>query len=128
MGPDASHQSFFDAYHEEVRRIAADLAPGALTYGFGHAGDGNLHMYVLPTVDDQVESFLAVRDELQERIDEATFALGGTLSAEHSIGQLLRHRIQRQKPAIEWDLMRAIKDAFDPQGIMNPHKTLPNSP
>ena len=119
---------FFDAYHEEVRRIAADLAPGALTYGFGHAGDGNLHMYVLPTVDDQVESFLAVRDELQERIDEATFALGGTLSAEHSIGQLLRHRIQRQKPAIEWDLMRAIKDAFDPQGIMNPHKTLPNSP
>ena len=67
---------FFDAYHEEVRRIAADLAPGALTYGFGHAGDGNLHMYVLPTVDDQVESFLAVRDELQERIDEATFALG----------------------------------------------------
>ena len=115
---------FFDAYHEEVRRIAADLAPGALTYGFGHAGDGNLHMYVLPTVDDQVESFLAVRDELQERIDEATFALGGTLSAEHSIGQLLRHRIQRQKPAIEWEMMRTIKHALDPQGIMNPHKTL----
>ena len=115
----------FGAYHDEVRRLAAELAPGSLTYGFGHAGDGNLHMYVLPTRDDHVESFLAVRDELQERIDEATFALGGTLSAEHGIGQLLRGRIQRQKPAIEWDLMRAIKDAFDPQGIMNPHKTLP---
>ncbi len=118
----------FGAYHDEVRRIAADLAPGALTYGFGHAGDGNLHMYVLPANDDQVESFLAVRDELQERIDEATFALGGTLSAEHGIGQLLRDRIQRQKPAIEWELMRTIKSALDPQGIMNPHKTLPLGP
>ena len=118
----------FGPYHDEVRRIAAELAPGALTYGFGHAGDGNLHLYVLPTSDDQIEPFLAVRDELQERIDEATFAFGGTLSAEHGIGQLLRDRVQPQKPAIEWELMRAIKDALDPQGIMNPHKTLPRVP
>ena len=118
----------FGAYHDEVRRIAAERAPGALTYGFGHAGDGNLHMYVLPTSNDQIEPFLAVREELRERIDEATFAFGGTLSAEHGIGQLLRDRVQPQKPAVEWDLMRAIKDALDPQGIMNPHKTLPDSP
>ena len=113
-------------YHDEVRRIAAELAPGALTYGFGHVGDGNIHLYVLPTRDDQVEPFLAVRDELQERIDEATFRFGGTLSAEHGIGQLLPDRIRHQKPAVEWDLMRAVKDALDPQGIMNPHKTLPD--
>ena len=115
----------FGPYHDEVRRIAAELAPGALTYGFGHVGDGNVHMYVLPTSDDQVAPFLAVRDELHERIDEATFAFGGTLSAEHGIGQLLRDRIRPQKPAVEWDLMRAVKTALDPQGIMNPHKTLP---
>ena len=115
----------FGAYHDEVRRIAAEVAPGALTYGFGHVGDGNLHMYVLPTSDDQVAPFLAVRDRLQERIDEATFRFGGTLSAEHGIGQLLRDRIRPQKSAVEWDLMRAVKDALDPQGIMNPHKTLP---
>ena len=118
----------FGAYHDEVRRIAADLAPGSQTYGFGHAGDGNLHMYVLPANDAQVECFLAVRDELQERIDEATFALGGTLSAEHGIGQLLRDRVQRQKPAIEWEPMRTTKSALDPQGITNPHKTLPTVP
>ena len=118
----------FGAYHDEVRRLAAELAPGSLTYGFGHAGDGNLHMYVLPTNDDQVESFLAVRDELQERIDETTFALEGTLSAEHGIGQLLRGRVRPQKPAIEWELMQAVKDALDPQGIMNPQKTLPSAP
>ena len=115
----------FGAYHDEVRRIAAELAPDALTYGFGHVGDGNLHMYVLPTSDDQAAPFLAVRDELRERIDQATFAFGGTLSAEHGIGQFLRDRIRPQKPAIEWELMHAVKDAFDPQGIMNPHKTLP---
>ena len=118
----------FGAYHDEVRRIAAELASDALTYGFGHVGDGNLHMYVLPTSVDQVAPFLAVRDDLQERIDEATFAFGGTLSAEHGIGQLLLDRIGPQKPAVEWDLMRAVKNALDPQGIMNPHKTLPVLP
>ena len=118
----------FGAYHDEVRRIAAELAPGALSYGFGHVGDGNLHMYVLPTSDDQVAPFLSVREELRERIDEATFTFGGTISAEHGIGQLLRDRIRPQKPAIEWELMRAVKDALDPQGIMNPHKTLPLVP
>ena len=112
-------------YHDEVRHIAAELAPDALTYGFGHVGDGNIHLYVLPTSDDQVAPFLAARDELQERIDEATFRFGGTLSAEHGIGQHLRARIRPQKPAVEWDLMRAIKDVLDPQGVMNPHKTLP---
>ena len=118
----------FGAYHDEVRRIAAELAPGVLSYGFGHVGDGNLHMYVLPTIDDQVAPFLAVRKELRERIDEATFAFGGTISAEHGIGQLLRERIKPQKPAIEWELMQAVKDALDPQGIMNPQKTLPVRP
>ncbi|MCE2512398.1 MAG: FAD-binding oxidoreductase [Acidimicrobiia bacterium] len=112
-------------YHDEARRIAAELVPGALTYGFGHVGDGNIHLYVLPTSDDGVAPFLSVRDKLQERIDEATFRFGGTLSAEHGIGQLLRDRIGPQKPAVEWDLMRAVKNALDPQGIMNPHKTLP---
>ena len=87
----------FGPFHDEVRRIAAELAPSALTYGFGHAGDGNLHLYVLPTQDDQVEAFLAVRDELRSRVDEATFAFGGTLSAEHGIGQLLRDRVQRAR-------------------------------
>ena len=116
------------AYHEEARRIAAELAPDALTYGFGHVGDGNIHLYVLPTNDDQVQPFLAVRDKLQARIDEATFAFGGTLSAEHGIGQLLMDRVHPQKPAVEWDLMRSIKNALDPRHTMNPHKTLPPLP
>ncbi len=117
----------FGEYHEEVRRIAAELAPGALAYGFGHVGDGNLHMMVLPTSDDQVQPFLAVRSELRHRIDQATFAFGGTLSAEHGVGQLLRDRVEGQKSRVEWDLMWSIKKALDPQGIMNPDKLLPQA-
>ncbi len=115
----------FGAYHDQVRHIAAELAPGAFAYGFGHVGDGNLHMMVMPAGSEQAAAFAAARDALRERIDEATLALGGTLSAEHGIGQLLRGRIEPQKPAVEWELMRTLKLALDPQGIMNPHKTLP---
>lgn len=112
-------------YHDTVRQITAEVAPGALTYGFGHLGDGNLHMMVLPTTEAQVAPFLAVRDELEARLDEAVFALGGTLSAEHGIGRLLRTRIGPQKPKLEWELMRAVKRLFDPDNIMNPGSTLP---
>ena len=69
-------------YHDAVRAVAAEIVPNAIAYGFGHVGDGNLHMMVLPLHDEDVEPFLEVRDELVRRIDEATFALGGTPSTE----------------------------------------------
>jgi FAD/FMN-containing dehydrogenase len=113
-------------FHRRVSRLAAELAPDALSYGFGHVGDGNMHMYVLPAEVAGIDSFVARRSELERRIDAMTFELGGTLSAEHGIGRTLRLRIGPQKPAIEWDLMRAVKAAFDPHGIMNPGALLPD--
>jgi len=107
-------------YHDTVRAIADELTPGALAYGFGHVGDGNLHMMVLPLTDDQVEPFIAVRDELVKRVDEATFALGGTLSAEHGVGRDLASRVVGQKSDIEWQLMRTVKNSFDPDNRFNP--------
>ena len=107
-------------YHDAVRAIAAELVPNALAYGFGHVGDGNLHMMVLPIDDADVEPFIAARDELVRRIDEATFALNGTLSAEHGVGRDLRDRVVGQKPDIEWWMMRTIKAALDPDGRLNP--------
>ena len=115
-------------FHERVRELTAELAPRALTYGFGHAGDGNLHMMVMPTDDAHVEEFLETRQELSDRIDALVFELGGTLSAEHGIGTLLRDRVVGQKPAIEWELMRRIKATLDPANIMNPGKVLPEAP
>ena len=83
-------------------------------------------MMVLPIDDAHVEDFLAVKAELAARIDELVFEIGGTLSAEHGIGTLLRDRIHGQKPAIEWELMRAIKETLDPSNLMNPGKVLPS--
>ena len=113
-------------YCETVTRLAADLTPDASVHVFGHIGDGNLHVMVLPTAEEQVKAFQARRDTLQARMDEAVFAVGGTLSAEHGIGQLLRHRVGPQKPPVEWEVMRTVKTALDPLGIMNPGKTLPD--
>ena len=83
-------------------------------------------MMVLPVDPDDVEAFTERRSELVARIDEFTFSLGGTLSAEHGVGRDLRARVTPQKPAVEWDLMRAVKRAFDPQGLMNPGVLLPD--
>ncbi len=112
-------------YHDAVRAIAAELTPNAVAYGFGHVGDGNLHMMIVPFADEDVAGFLEVRDELVRRIDEATLSLGGTLSAEHGIGRELTGRIRAQKSDVEWTMMRAIKAAFDPANRLNPGALLP---
>lgn len=112
-------------YHDAVRAVAAELAPDAVAYGFGHVGDGNLHMTVLPATADDVDAFAAIKPELVRRIDEVTFSMGGTISAEHGVGQELRSRVAAQKPAIEWELMRAIKTALDPDDRLNPGVLLP---
>ena len=112
-------------YLRAVTTLVDRRVPGTLTYAFGHAGDGNLHVAVLP--DDGVHpgAFLAARDDLRAAIDELTFRSSGTLSAEHGIGRELRERIVAQKPPVEWQLMRAIKATFDPSGLMNPGALFP---
>lgn len=88
-------------------------------------GDGNLHMYVLPADIDDIDRMRDRKVELLARVDEATIALGGTLSAEHGVGQEIRTRIEAQKSDLEWELMRRVKDALDPEGLMNPSKVIP---
>jgi FAD/FMN-containing dehydrogenase len=57
-------------------------------------------------------------------VHDIVHALGGSISAEHGIGQLKREELRRYKSAVELDMMRAVKKALDPQGIMNPGKIL----
>jgi len=118
-----------DRIAEFVRRIserAAEIAPESLCYGFGHVGDGNIHMMILPITEDAVEPWLAAKPAMEAAVDHTVFELGGTLSAEHGVGLLLRDRIGAQKQELEWEMMRSIKRALDPDDVFNPGKLIPD--
>ena len=114
-----------ETFVRSVSEAAATIAPMALTYGFGHVGDGNLHMMILPVADEAIEPWLTVRQAMSDEVDRIVFELSGTLSAEHGIGTLLLDRVRPQKPDIEWHMMRAIKNALDPDDLFNPGKLIP---
>jgi FAD/FMN-containing dehydrogenase len=98
---------------------ALEQAFGALDiYCFGHVGDGNLHYNV------GNEALLARRESVNHVVYEAVAAFGGSISAEHGLGQLKREAIRAQKDPLELELMRALKKTLDPAGLMNPGKVL----
>ncbi len=93
---------------------------------FGHLGDGNLHYNVSPPQGwSDEDAFLALQPEINRITHDAVVAFRGSISAEHGLGQLRRDESARYKSAVEMKLMRAIKQALDPLGIMNPGKVLP---
>ena len=100
------------------------LIPGARPFPFGHLGDGNIHYNISQPVGADKAAFLARWDEVNNVVHAIVGELGGTISAEHGIGQLKREMLKAVKPPIELDLMRRIKVAFDPKGILNPGKVL----
>ncbi len=91
---------------------------------FGHVGDGNLHYNVSPPGGVVDADFLAQQPAINRLVHDAVVAHGGSISAEHGIGQLKRDDLAHYKSASELALMRAIKAALDPYGIMNPGKVL----
>ena len=106
---------------EFIERAGAAIEtayPGAPIYCFGHVGDGNLHY----NVGDA--SLLARHAEVNRIVYGQVDALGGSISAEHGVGQLKRDEIARRKAPLELELMRAVKRALDPQGLMNPGKVI----
>jgi len=105
-----------------VEVIAADH--GLRIPLFGHAGDGNLHPNILfdPSVDGEVQR---VQDAAIAIFEEAT-RLGGALSGEHGVGTLKRAFLERNLGVAAVDTMRAVKDALDPRGILNPGKVFPD--
>ena len=98
--------------------------PGIRMVTFGHLGDGNLHYNVSPPVGQGDEDFLALQPAINRLVHDAVVAHGGSISAEHGIGQAKREELARYKSAAEMALMRAIKAAIDPAGTMNPGKVL----
>ncbi|UGY10929.1 FAD-binding oxidoreductase [Phyllobacterium pellucidum] len=108
----------------EADAAVLDLVPGARIVCFGHMGDGNLHYNISQPVGADKEAFLARWVEVNTRVHDIVRAYRGSISAEHGVGQLKRKEIAETKSPVALDLMRRIKMAFDPAGIMNPGKVL----
>ena len=111
------------AFIEEATALVVKKFPGARPICFGHMGDGNLHFnFNAPRGD---AAFAAHWDEMQLTVHDMVKHYGGSISAEHGIGQMKRDMLPRYKSSEELDAMRALKHAFDPKNILNPGKTIP---
>ena len=109
-----------------ARADAALLAafPQVRIVCFGHIGDGNLH-YNLSRPDAQSNAeFIARTGAVNRIVHDLVHELGGSISAEHGLGQLKREEVLRYKSDTEMEMMRAVKQALDPRGRMNPGKLL----
>ncbi|MGN6550036.1 MAG: FAD-binding oxidoreductase [Pararhizobium sp.] len=98
--------------------------PKARIVAFGHMGDGNIHYNISQPIGGDREAFLARWHEMNDLVHAIVLDMGGSISAEHGIGQLKRDELARIRQPLELDLMRRIKTAFDPAGIMNPGKLI----
>jgi len=106
-----------------ARWLEAHVADGRLV-AYGHVGDGNLHFNLTQCADADGVAFLARESQVRTAIHDLVREFGGSFSAEHGIGRLKVGELERYAPAVELDLMRAVKRALDPHGIMNPGKVL----
>ena len=112
---------------EFVDRADAALSaayPGIRIVAFGHVGDGNLHYNQSKPEAGENAVFIAAQGEVNRIVHDIVHELGGSISAEHGIGQLKREELLRYKSPVEMDMMRAVKRALDPTGIMNPGKVI----
>jgi FAD/FMN-containing dehydrogenase len=109
---------------EQAEAAVQSVSPGARPVCFGHMGDGNLHYNISRPVDGDDEAFLALYPAMNKAVHDIVRALGGSISAEHGIGQLKRDELIATAPPMAIDLMRRVKAAFDPAGIMNPGKVI----
>lgn len=112
------------AFIHEADEAVLEMIPGARIVCFGHIGDGNLHYNITQPVGADKEAFLARWHDMNHRVHEIVARFGGSISAEHGIGALKRDELAHFKSGVALDLMRRIKSAFDPAGIMNPGKVL----
>jgi FAD/FMN-containing dehydrogenase len=101
-----------------------NICPGVRNMTFGHLGDGNLHYNLLKSPRQTEEAFLAQGEEVSRLVHDSVHAHGGSISAEQGVGQLRVKDLPRYKDDVELDLMRRVKKALDPTGMMNPGKVL----
>ena len=109
---------------ERADQALTEAFPGLRIVTFGHIGDGNLHYNQSQAAAGRNAAFLAAQPAVNRIVHDLVDELGGSISAEHGIGQLKRDELRRYKSPVEIEMMRAIKHVLDPQGLMNPGKVL----
>ena len=110
---------------EQASAAVARLLPGARMVPFGHIGDGNIHFNVSQPIGADKRAFLDRWEDIAAAVHGVVMSLGGSISAEHGIGQLKRHLMPTIKSPVELEMMRGVKRLLDPNGILNPGKLLP---
>jgi FAD/FMN-containing dehydrogenase len=111
---------------EDMGALLARSYPAYRLVVFGHLGDGNLHYNLSPPAGAPEDpAFLAAEPTINALVHDEVVRRGGSISAEHGLGVLRRDESARYKAAVDLKLMRAIKQALDPLGLLNPGKLLP---
>ena len=128
-GPSVKHDialpvSAVATFLERAVLPLARVFPGIRHVAFGHLGDGNLHFNLSMADAEANRGLLARQAEANRIVHDLVHELGGSISAEHGLGQLKREEIRRYKAPAELAAMAAIKHAIDPEGLMNPGKIL----
>ena len=107
-----------------ANELVEKTVPGARPVPFGHFGDGNIHYNISQPEAMEKEQFLRKWEDVSEAVHALVMEFNGSISAEHGIGVMKRDLMARTKSAEELAIMRAIKNALDPLGIMNPGKLI----
>lgn len=111
--------SDMDAYIKSIRSALQNVWPDVYLYSFGHMGDGNLHLYVSCGDDDK-----ATRHHVEELVYQPLQQIGGSITGEHGIGLEKKSWLHLSRTPEEIALMKTIKKALDPKGILNPGKLI----
>ena len=118
-----SIQSLPDFVERACGWVSEHVPDGRLVV-YGHVGDGNLHFNLNQAPGSDRDTFLAREPFIRRVIHDFVREFGGSFSAEHGIGRLKVHELERYASPVELDLMRAVKKALDPNGVLNPGKVL----
>ncbi len=115
------------AFMIEAAAAAETRFPGTTASSFGHLGDGNVHFHVrAPKGTSDGPAWIAAEGQaINGFVHDAVVAAGGSISAEHGIGQMKRAELGRLASPARIGALRAIKTAFDPKGLFNPAKLIP---
>jgi D-lactate dehydrogenase (cytochrome) len=112
------------AFLDRAMAAVCDRLPGLRPCPFGHVGDGNIHFNLTQPVGMDAGEYLALWEDMNRIVHDIVVEMNGSISAEHGVGQLKVEEIVHYKDPVEIALMRKVKAALDPLGLMNPGKVV----